>query len=63
MEHSVGPLEVLGGTVTRVEVSGFRDEVPIGSTAYDVEYTTSPGPNGPGCPPEECRAATGSELR
>lgn len=61
-EHSIGPLEIWRDDVQRVAVRAFRDESPIGETAFDVKYSTTPGPNGEGCEPEVCHYASGGSL-
>lgn len=49
----------IGRTDARsVTVRVTRDGVTIRDASFAPEYVVSPGPNGPGCPPEECRYAT-----
>ena len=62
-EQSLGPLVIRGERVGHVEVRAYRDEQPAGTSAFDVTYTESPGPNGPGCDPEVCVAASGGTLQ
>lgn len=62
-QQSIGPLYVRGDDTKRIEVQATRDDVEVGAAAFDVEHTETPGPNGPGCEPEVCRAASGGALK
>ena len=62
-QQSLGPITVRGEGIRHIEVQAYRGQAPVGSAAFDVEHTESPGPNGPGCDPEVCRSASGGELR
>lgn len=55
-QQSVGPL-IVTSFPTNVKMTVMRDGTPLGSRTYDVQYKVTPGPNGPGCEPIECKSA------
>lgn len=55
-QQSVGPL-IVTSFPTKVEIVISRDDAPLGNQTYDVKYKVTPGPNGPGCEPLECKSA------
>lgn len=55
-QQSVGPL-IVTSFPTKVEMTVMRDGAPLGNRTYEVQYKVTPGPNGPGCEPLECKSA------
>ena len=56
-QQSIGGLRILTDSATRVTIRGTRDGTVLGEKTFAPEYVVTPGPNGPGCEPAECRYA------
>jgi len=56
-QQSIGGLTFF--TLPRtVKLRASRDGAPLVDTTLTPTYRVTPGPNGPGCEPKECRSAT-----
>ena len=56
-QHSIGGLLLMTTTAMNVSVRATRDGTALGDKTFAPAYVTSPGPNGPGCEPAECKLA------
>jgi hypothetical protein len=56
-QQSIGGLILLSTTATSVSVHATRDGAVLGDKTFTPPYVTTPGPNGPGCEPNECTLA------
>lgn len=56
-EQSIGGLMIQSTTAESVTIRATRDGALLGEKTIAVEYTVSPGPNGPDCEPKECKSA------
>lgn len=54
----IGGIALSRTDARRSRVRVARDGATIRDASFTPEYSVSPGPNGPGCAPEECRYAT-----
>ena len=61
-QQSIGGLTFFG-LPTTVTVKASRDDTTLVDTIVTPTYLVTPGPNGPGCEPKECRSATVSLSR
>jgi hypothetical protein len=53
-QQSIGGL-MFGTSPSKVRIQAQRDGVILADTTMTPSYTVTPGPNGPGCEPKECR--------
>ena len=56
-QQSISGLILQTTTAKTVAIRATRDGALIGEKTIELAYTVTPGPNGPGCEPKECRAA------
>lgn len=57
-QQSIGGLLVTATTNNHVTVRVSRDGTILGAIDRTITWTTTPGPNGPGCEPAECRSSS-----
>lgn len=55
--QSIGGLTFPSTTATKITVRVMRDGVELANQTFSPSYTTSAGPNGPGCEPSSCTLA------
>lgn len=56
-QQSISGLIFTSTTAGSISVRATRDGTALGDKTFAPPYVTSPGPNGPGCEPDECKAA------
>jgi hypothetical protein len=56
-QHSIGGLTLFSTSASSVTIRATRDGNVLGEKTFAPAYTTSPGPNGPGCDPAQCKLA------
>ncbi|MBX3233123.1 MAG: hypothetical protein KIT84_13215 [Labilithrix sp.] len=55
--HSLGGIRLASTSAQNVTLEVRRDDQPIADRTFAVQYSVTPGPNGPDCEPKECRLA------
>lgn len=56
-QQSIGGI-TLTSSPSKITLRAERDGQLLGEATILPAYVTTPGPNGPGCPPKECKSAT-----
>lgn len=56
-QQTIGGLFLSTTTGKQILLKVTRDGVVLGTLDRTIDYTVTPGPNGPACEPKECRAA------
>lgn len=56
-QQSIGGLILSSTTAKTIAVRATRDGTLLGDKSFTPPYVTAPGPNGPGCEPNECKLA------
>ncbi len=56
-QHALTGLKIQFNTPGQLQLRVTRDGTAIATLDRTITYTTTPGPNGPGCEPDECKSA------